>query len=147
MSPRSDRSTGRSRNSAMPRQYPTLVQLRPCRMIGHRRRKACIEVGKTRVASRYAPSLVRRASQELKSGRQPLSDILDLAKAAELDGAALSTLWTTYHQDKGFLSASIPLDTYEQMLRTARQYPMFVLPLARQIEGNDKAAVEMHLIV
>lgn len=77
---------------------------------------------------------------------------MDLSKAATLSTTAISQLWTTYHQAKGFLCAAIPTETYERMTGVAKKYPMFVLPLARDIVGEEKpegsaGAVEMHLLV
>lgn len=77
---------------------------------------------------------------------QPLSDILDLSKVADLNSQALANLWTAYHQEKGFLSAAIPISTYRTMVETAKKYPMFVLPLARET-AEQEGAVEMHLTV
>jgi ATP synthase F1 complex assembly factor 1 len=84
------------------------------------------------------------------SFKQPLHDILDLSKASDLTATALSQLWTTYHQTKGFLSAAIPTETYLRMVQSARKYPIFVLPLARTAElpdGEAASATEMHLLV
>ena len=86
---------------------------------------------------------------------QPLEDILDLSKVATLTTSDISTVWTTYHQSKGFLSAAIPTDIYNRMLKVAQKYPLFVLPLARDIIGDlpegvekgAKGAVEMHFLV
>lgn len=78
---------------------------------------------------------------------------MDLSKAALLDSSAVSQLWTTYHQAKGFLSAAIPTVTYEKMVKTGKKYPIFVLPLTRDVVGEapdgseTESAVEMHLLV
>lgn len=84
---------------------------------------------------------------------QPLHSIMDLSKAAQLDTSAISQLWTTYHQAKGFLSAAIPTATYEKMVQSGKKYPIFVLPLARDVvgelpDGSETAsAIEMYLLV
>lgn len=84
---------------------------------------------------------------------QPLHSIMDLSKAAQLDTSAISQLWTTYHQAKGFLSAAIPTATYEKMVQSGKQYPIFVLPLARDVAGElpdgseTASAIEMYLLV
>lgn len=78
---------------------------------------------------------------------------MDLSKAAQLDTSAISQLWTTYHQAKGFLSAAIPTATYEKMVQSGKKYPIFVLPLARDVVGElpdgteTASAVEMYLLV
>ncbi|CEQ43186.1 SPOSA6832_05091, partial [Sporobolomyces salmonicolor] len=83
---------------------------------------------------------------------QPLHEIMDLSKVPDLTTSALSQLWTTYHQAKGFLSAAIPTETYLRMISSARKYPLFVLPLTRDVVGEapdgseTDQAVEMHLL-
>ncbi|KAK4048232.1 hypothetical protein OIV83_004937 [Microbotryomycetes sp. JL201] len=105
---------------------------------------------------RPPPSATAQAASEFTKPKdgpvKPLHSIMDLTKATELNTNQLSQLWTTYHQTKGFLSAAIPVETYNKMIETARKYPMFVLPLGRdvpgeQVDGSDKSgAVEMHLM-
>ncbi|KAK4057228.1 hypothetical protein OIO90_001723 [Microbotryomycetes sp. JL221] len=105
---------------------------------------------------RPPPSAASQAASEFTKPKdgpvKPLHSIMDLTKATELNTDALSQLWTTYHQTKGFLSAAIPIGTYQKMIETAKKYPMFVLPLARdvqgqQVDGSDKSgAVEMYLL-
>ncbi|GAA5828911.1 hypothetical protein JCM3766R1_003863 [Sporobolomyces carnicolor] len=67
---------------------------------------------------------------------KPLYDIMDLSKVTGLTSSALSQLWTTYHQAKGFLSAAIPTETYLKMISNARKYPLFVVPLQRDVIGE-----------
>ncbi|GAA5935266.1 Atp11p [Sporobolomyces koalae] len=83
---------------------------------------------------------------------KPLHDIMDLSKVPDLTSSALSQLWTTYHQAKGFLSAAIPTETYLKMISNARKYPIFILPLQRDVVGEapdgtqTDQAVEMHVL-
>lgn len=60
----------------------------------------------------------------------------------------ISALWTIFHASRsqgtgrGFLSASVPLPTYANMVSIARKYPNFILPLQREatpekVEGDD----------
>ncbi|GAA5901335.1 hypothetical protein JCM6882_007750 [Rhodosporidiobolus microsporus] len=81
---------------------------------------------------------------------KPLHDIMDLSKVSDLTTSALTQLWTAYHQSKGFLSATIPTETYLRMVNSARKYPIFVLPLTRKAElpeGQEaETATEMHLL-
>lgn len=84
---------------------------------------------------------------------QPLYDIMDLSKVTGLTSSALSQLWTTYHQAKGFLSAAIPTETYLKMISNARKYPLFVVPLQRDVIGEapdgtqTDQAMEMQVLV
>ena len=78
---------------------------------------------------------------------------MDLSKVTDLTSSALSQLWTTYHQAKGFLSAANPTETYLKMISNARKYPLFVVPLQRDVVGEapdgtqTEQAVEMHVLV
>ncbi|TNY19187.1 ATP11 protein-domain-containing protein [Rhodotorula diobovata] len=102
---------------------------------------------------RPAPSSEPAQKQPLErkssdSPIKPLNDIMDLSKAVDLTTSALSQLWTTYHQTKGFLSAAVPLETYLRMLNSARKYPLFVLPLTKvaELPEGQESATEMHLL-
>ncbi|GJN91200.1 hypothetical protein Rhopal_004218-T1 [Rhodotorula paludigena] len=117
-------------------------------------RKSADELDKPDVV-RPVPSAEGEAKRPLppkqgESAVKALNDIMDLSKASDLTTSALSQLWTTYHQSKGFLSAAIPMETYLRMINSARKYPIFVLPLAREAElpeGQEaEKATEMHLL-
>ncbi|GAA5968416.1 hypothetical protein JCM21900_002665 [Sporobolomyces salmonicolor] len=100
------------------------------------------------------PSASKQATPAKKgdSPVKPLHEIMDLSKVSDLTTSALAQLWTTYHQAKGFLSAAIPTETYLRMISSARKYPLFVLPLTRDVVGEapdgseTDQAVEMHLL-
>lgn len=67
---------------------------------------------------------------------QPLDTILNLSKllsaSPPLTSEQLGALWTAYHARKeGVLCAIVPVDMYEQLLRRARQFSQFVVPLPR----------------
>lgn len=75
-----------------------------------------------------------------KSPIKPLGSILDLSKIEdneEMNADKIRELWTGYHSLKGKLSAAIPTEVYERLIKVARQYPQFVLPLPRTIVGGD----------
>ncbi|KAL1757714.1 ATP11 protein-domain-containing protein [Schizophyllum commune] len=86
-----------------------------------------------------SPVKVRRAQSF-----HPLASILALEKILDPPHTAeqVSQIWTTYHDlqsggtGRGFVSASIPLATYEKMLSIARRYPTFVIPLPRLVEKD-----------
>ncbi|GAA5844067.1 hypothetical protein JCM11251_003013 [Rhodosporidiobolus azoricus] len=97
-------------------------------------------------AEKPAPASV---GQTKENPVKPLHDIMDLSKVSDLSASALHQLWTAYHQSKGFLSAAIPTETYLRMVKSARKYPIFVLPLTRKAElpeGEAESATEMHLL-
>ncbi|KAL5534799.1 hypothetical protein ACEPAG_1263 [Sanghuangporus baumii] len=77
-----------------------------------------------------------------------LSEIMDIHKVLRTPHTPeqISALWTVFHASRsggtgrGYLSASVPLNTYEKLLETGKQYPSFILPLireARQAESSD----------
>ena len=107
-----------------------------------------------KVSYLYLPSIeFTRCELTVSTAHQPLHDIMDLSKVTDLTSSALSQLWTTYHQAKGFLSAAIPTETYLKMISNARKYPLFVVPLQRDVVGEapdgtqTEQAVEMHVLV
>ncbi|GAA5975289.1 hypothetical protein JCM11641_005923 [Rhodosporidiobolus odoratus] len=119
-------------------------------------RKSAEEVTKPKVVKPLPSAKGETASEPVSSGKKgdspvkPLHDIMDLSKVPDLTTSALSKLWTTYHQAKGFLSAAIPTETYLRMINSARRFPIFVLPLTRTAEmpeGQEaESATEMHLL-
>ncbi|GAA5846304.1 hypothetical protein JCM5353_001053 [Sporobolomyces roseus] len=103
-------------------------------------------------SSQKGPAQAKPAYKKGESPVKPLHEIMDLSKVPDLTSSALSTLWTTYHQAKGFLSAAIPTETYLKMISSARKYPLFILPLQRDVVGEapdgtqTPQAVEMHVL-
>ena len=73
---------------------------------------------------------------------QPLSSILNVPKllATPHTPSQLSALWTAYHASRsggtgrGFICASLPLESYNTMMAIAKKYSVFVLPVPRQSE-------------
>ncbi|GAA6006986.1 hypothetical protein JCM11491_001467 [Sporobolomyces phaffii] len=103
-------------------------------------------------AANAKPSKTAPPYKKGDSPVKPLHEIMDLTKVHGLTSSALSQLWTTYHQAKGFLSAAIPVETYLKMISNARKYPLFVVPLQRDVIGETPdgtqtdQAVEMHVL-
>lgn len=62
---------------------------------------------------------------------------LDRVLSSPHSASDIASLWTAYHSAKsggtgrGYLSAVIPVSSYEEMLAEASRYPRFVLPLRR----------------
>ncbi|KAL1717690.1 ATP11 protein-domain-containing protein [Schizophyllum commune] len=105
--------------------------------------QALKEEAKSSSAPRTPPPAM--AARSDSSPVKPLSSILALEKILDPPHTAeqVSQIWTTYHDlqsggtGRGFVSASIPLATYEKMLSIARRYPTFVIPLPRLVEKDD----------
>ncbi|KAF5392524.1 hypothetical protein D9757_002194 [Collybiopsis confluens] len=79
---------------------------------------------------------------------KPLGSILNLPKIASVNPTQVSALWTAYHASRsdgtgrGYLCASIPLESYERMAAVGAKYPSFVLPVSRpnaQVESSESA--------
>ncbi|KAH7883948.1 ATP11 protein-domain-containing protein [Phlebopus sp. FC_14] len=92
-------------------------------------------------------SSVRKDSSPVK----PLSSILNIPRllAAPHTSTQISALWTAYHASRsggtgrGFICASLPVESYNTMMSVAKRYPIFVVPLPREStpdtssDGND----------
>ncbi|TXT13202.1 hypothetical protein VHUM_01603 [Vanrija humicola] len=81
-----------------------------------------------------------------RSGVKPLSSIINLPLILMTphDAAAIGEIWNTYHRThptlaSSFLSASMPLGTYESIIALARENPFFVLPLPRGKDGGENS--------
>ncbi|CAD6570740.1 MAG: hypothetical protein CYPHOPRED_004137 [Cyphobasidiales sp. Tagirdzhanova-0007] len=84
-----------------------------------------------------------------KTPVKPLSDMVDLPKLLPQSATAIGALWTAYHQLKpNTLSAVIPADIYVKMSRLAKSYPQFVVPLPKEVQGEQGTGVgaEMHFL-
>ncbi|KIK70422.1 hypothetical protein GYMLUDRAFT_65654 [Collybiopsis luxurians FD-317 M1] len=99
-------------------------------------------------AQMKAEDIPRRDSSPVK----PLGSILNLPKIASVNPTQVSALWTAYHASKsdgtgrGYLCASIPLESYEKMAAVGSKYPSFILPVPRpnaQVEqgGSESADI------
>lgn len=74
-----------------------------------------------------------------RSGVKPLASIINmpLLLMTPHTNAQISTIWNAFHTTHktlapSFLSASLPMSTYQSMIQVAKQHPQFVLPLPRQ---------------
>ncbi|KAF9243754.1 ATP11-domain-containing protein [Melanogaster broomeanus] len=80
------------------------------------------------------------ATRKDSSPVKPLSSILNVPRllATPHTSSQISALWTAYHASrtggtgKGFLCASLPVESYNTMLSIAKKYPVFVVPVPRE---------------
>ena len=89
---------------------------------------------------------------------QPLSSIINLNKLLETPHTPeqISLLWRAYHESRsggtgrGYLCATVPVDSYRKMVDVANKYPTFVLPVPRENaqveEGSKEPAYEFYLM-
>ncbi|TFK93020.1 ATP11-domain-containing protein [Polyporus arcularius HHB13444] len=89
---------------------------------------------------------------------KPLSSIINFDKLLQNTHTPeqISVLWRAYHESRsggtgrGYLCATIPVETYQKMLDVASKYPTFILPVPRenaQLEdGSNEPAYEFYLM-
>ncbi|KIO31174.1 hypothetical protein M407DRAFT_138887 [Tulasnella calospora MUT 4182] len=120
-------------------------------------------------ASKAGPSAYKPKTSTQKrkdsSPVKPLSEFLNLAAIASKPHTVeqISALWNLFHASRsggtgrGFLSAVVPVESYNNMLERAKKYPMFVLPLPRPTaqdspapsedpDSSEQTPVEFHFI-
>ncbi|MBW0525897.1 hypothetical protein O181_065612 [Austropuccinia psidii MF-1] len=76
---------------------------------------------------------------------KPLDSILNVSKLASESAATITKLWTAYHLSMAQpprLGAVIPIKTYQEMIRLAKNYPSFVLPLPKSSSAAGKTCVD-----
>ncbi|KZT23784.1 ATP11-domain-containing protein [Neolentinus lepideus HHB14362 ss-1] len=95
-------------------------------------------------------SNVRKDSSPVK----PLSTFLNLSKLFQSPHTSeqVSALWTAYHLSRsqgtgrGYICASIPVDTYHRMTGIAKKYSSFIIPVPREQEGEGERAYEFYFM-
>lgn len=85
---------------------------------------------------------------------KPLSSFLNVSRLFETPHTSeqVSALWTAYHLSRsqgtgrGYVCASIPLDTYHRMSDVAKRYPTFIIPVPRDQPGEGERAYEFYFM-
>ncbi|KAJ5782357.1 hypothetical protein N7457_004131 [Penicillium paradoxum] len=87
---------------------------------------------------------------------KPLSTYLDVEKIRELPAKEIEALWRLRFADKPHsITAAIPLETYQRIIKAARENPQFILPLPRPQtaeeaeqtpEGATGTAADIHFL-
>ncbi|KIJ68792.1 hypothetical protein HYDPIDRAFT_173431 [Hydnomerulius pinastri MD-312] len=91
---------------------------------------------------------------------KPLSSILNVPRllATPHTSSQVSALWTAYHASRtggtgrGFICASLPIETYNTMMSVAKKYPVFVVPVPREStpdtseDGDSGTAHEFYFL-
>ncbi|KAG8945060.1 hypothetical protein FRC04_001221 [Tulasnella sp. 424] len=114
--------------------------------------------------SAYKPNTSTQKRKD-SSPVKPLSDFLNLSAIASKPHTVeqISALWNLYHASRsggtgrGYLSAVVPVESYNAMMERAKRWPMFVLPLPRPTaqdspapsedpNSSEQTPVEFHLI-
>ncbi|KAJ4482515.1 ATP11 protein-domain-containing protein [Lentinula aciculospora] len=99
-----------------------------------RARKTAAEVKSSIIPSQLeVVDTPRKDSSPIK----PLGSILNLPRIVSVNASQISALWTAYHASRsegtgrGYLCATIPVESYEKMAAVASKYSSFVLPVPR----------------
>ncbi|KAJ2009328.1 hypothetical protein GGI04_000533 [Coemansia thaxteri] len=79
-----------------------------------------------------------RSSSNLPPTVKTLDQIMRVERLAGLSAEEVGAVWAAYHASKaGTVAAAIPAATYRQLLATARENPVFVLPVPRDGQGVE----------
>lgn len=60
-----------------------------------------------------------------------LGDIMKLDLVEQRNADEIAHIWLQYHQGKEVICATIPLEQYDLMMKRAKKYPVFILPIPR----------------
>lgn len=65
-----------------------------------------------------------------------LSDIMKLELVMDKSVEEITKIWFEYHKTKDALAATLNVQQFETLIKRAKQYPIFILPLPRS-EGFE----------
>lgn len=82
-----------------------------------------------------------RTQAKAPPGVKTLSSYLDVEKISQLPTDQISQLWRLRHaSNERSLAAVIPTESWNLMMRKARNHPQFLLPLPRSVETEESDA-------
>ncbi|KAF3481828.1 ATP11 [Arthroderma uncinatum] len=82
-----------------------------------------------------APAPTAKTPSSSAPGIKPLSSYLDIEKTRTLSPDMIGKIWRARHvTNANSICACIPIETYNRMIKVARQNPQFILPLPRELE-------------
>lgn len=99
-------------------------------------KQASAKVVKEEPSGSQKPQKKEPKERKLPSHVKTLDEILKLKLIAEETSEKIGEIWNSYHSTRKALSACLTADFYKQLHAKGKQYPMFVLPLARE-EGYE----------
>uniref|UniRef100_A0A182QD06 ATP synthase mitochondrial F1 complex assembly factor 1 n=1 Tax=Anopheles farauti TaxID=69004 RepID=A0A182QD06_9DIPT len=65
------------------------------------------------------------------TSHRKLSDIMRLELIEDKSADDIKHLWLEYHKNKDVITAAIPVDQFNLMMKRAKQYPVFIFPIPR----------------
>ncbi|KAF5285422.1 hypothetical protein FQA39_LY16676 [Lamprigera yunnana] len=84
--------------------------------------------------SRQYSSLLKpkgRLSNDAVVKEESLDKIMKVELVEDKDASDISKMWSDYHKNKDFISATVPSNTFEDMKKNAKKYPIFLFPIPR----------------
>ncbi|KAG9314692.1 ATP11-domain-containing protein [Chiua virens] len=111
-------------------------------------KKSASELPRSQTRDNSPPATrTSRNARKDSSPVKPLSSILNIEKfmATPHTPSQISALWTAYHASRskgtgrGYICASLPVETYNAMTRVAKRYPVFVVPVPRESAPDPSA--------
>ncbi|CEI95763.1 hypothetical protein G6F70_007205 [Rhizopus microsporus] len=75
----------------------------------------------------------QEASSKYESSAPTLDKVVKLDLLLKEDPGSISEIWTRYHANKDCISAVIPGSIYNRMYEISKKYPMFILPMPREV--------------
>ncbi|XP_053671728.1 ATP synthase mitochondrial F1 complex assembly factor 1 isoform X2 [Anopheles nili] len=77
------------------------------------------------------------------ASQRKLSDIMRLELIEDKSADDIKHLWLEYHKDKDVVSAAIPVDQFNLMMKRAKHHPIFILPIPRS-QGYEFIMLQFH---
>lgn len=82
----------------------------------------------------YAELLKPKSSLKEKPTELPDKKLADIMKIELLENKTaqeIKHIWLEYHSKKDVIAATIPTETYNQLLARSKEFPLFIFPLPR----------------
>ncbi|EJD04550.1 ATP11-domain-containing protein [Fomitiporia mediterranea MF3/22] len=101
-----------------------------------------------RKSNGHKPAAFAKSERKDESPVKHLAEIMDIHKILRTPHTAeqISALWTAFHASRsggtgrGYLSASVPLQTYETLIESGKKHPTFIIPLIREASQATESA-------
>lgn len=69
--------------------------------------------------------------EDFRESGKNLDDILKTDLVKEKNASEIQVIWEEYHKNKEVISATIPIDVYQEVAEQMKHNPIFILPLPR----------------
>jgi len=82
------------------------------------------------------PKQKLQAEQAAELPHKKLTDIMKLELVTDKSAEEVAQIWLEYHKTKEVLAATLTTTQYENLMKRAKEHPVFLLPLPRS-EGFE----------